>query len=62
VSDILLVLIAALGAILGAAVSGFATYKAATIGFKRQQKQKQLFTALPNLQYGVQRAGLAALY
>lgn len=50
-SEILLVSLAALGAIFGSAVSGFATYKAATIGFKRQQNQRQLFTALQDLQY-----------
>lgn len=50
-SEIFLVLLAALGAILSSAVSGFATYKAATIGFKRQQNQRQLFTALQDLQY-----------
>lgn len=49
-SEIFLVLLAALGAILGSAVSGFATYKAATIGFKRQQNQRQLLTALQDLQ------------
>jgi len=64
VSDIPLVLRAALGAILGAAGSGYAKYKAAMIGFKRQQIQKQLFTALQDLQcgVGVQRACVAALH
>lgn len=50
-SEILLVSLAPLGAIFGSAVSGFAAYKAATIGFKRQQNQKQLFIALQHLQY-----------
>jgi hypothetical protein len=51
VSEILLVSLAALSAIFGAAVSRFATHKAATIGFKCQQNERQLFTALQDLHY-----------
>ena len=36
-NEIILVLLAALGAIVGPPVAVFAAYKAATIGFKRQQ-------------------------
>lgn len=48
-SEIILVLLASLGAIFGSADSGFTTYKAATIGFKCQPNQKQLFIALQEL-------------
>lgn len=51
VTEILLVTLGAFGAIFGSAVSGFATYKAASIGFKRQRYQRQLFTAFQDLQY-----------
>lgn len=46
----LIVVVSAGGAVLGAAVSGFATYKAALIGFKRKQSQNQLLRALEDLQ------------
>lgn len=44
-------LIGAGGAIMGAAVSGFATYKAALLGFKRKQTQNQLLRALDDLKF-----------
>lgn len=50
-SEILLASITAFGAILEVANSGFATYEAATIGVRRQQKQKQLLTSFENLQH-----------
>jgi hypothetical protein len=50
-NDWMAVLIATCGTILGAAVSGLATYKAALIGFKRKQSQTKLRQALEDLQF-----------
>jgi Tfp pilus assembly ATPase PilU len=50
-NEILIALIAALSALLGGTVSGFATYKAATVGFRQQQKTRQLLNVLEDLEF-----------